>query len=275
MSSTLILGDIGAGKTSLMACFVKSIYKAKGRRQLSNCNAAILKFNKENRGIEPFELLEQPPIYTDLKFDVKFKVGYNEWYTPYMLNPYYMGTVNNKLDTQYLPPYSQIFISEMQTYVDSRKSITLPPQISALFAKRRHFHFDIYMDGQRGIFIDKKVREMCDRIIEIQSQEHERDGFGRIIKTIWYVREFEGYGAYEDYLERKGLNYIEKTYEYEGNVFKIYNSYSCASEFVPPMGKGAQFSILRPLSIEKIDKLPKEMAKFYNPTEPKGFRTAA
>lgn len=272
MSSTLILGNIGAGKTSLMACILKSIYRTKGRRLLSKSNRELTALNK-SQCIEPFELLEQPPIYTDLQFSVKVKIGYEKWFEPYILNPYYMGTVNSKLDTQYLPPYSQIFISEMQTYADSRKSITFPPQMSALFAKRRHFKYEIYMDGQRGVFIDKKVRELCDRIIEIQEQEHVRDEFRRIVKTNWRVREFEGYEAYEDYLERKGVCYIEKTYEYEGNVFKIYNSYGCANEFVPPKGKGTQFCTLKPLTAEEIKKLPAKIAKFYNPTEPKGFRS--
>lgn len=275
MSATLILGDPGAGKTSLMACMVKSIYRTKGRRLLNNSIDLILRLNK-TRGIEPFEIPEQPPIYTDVtSFKVKFMVGYEEWFEPYVLNPYYMGVENKKIDTQYVLPYSQIFIPEIQKYADSRKGQTFPAQLSRIFEIRRHFHLDIFMDGHRGRFIDLKIRGMCDRVIEIQGQEHERDELGRIIKTIWHVREFEGYGAYEDYCERGGTDYIENTYSYDGNIFKIYDSFGCENEFVPTAGKGAQFSTLKPLTMEEIKQLPKEIAKFYNPNEPKGFRTAA
>lgn len=275
MSARLFLGDPGAGKTSLMACILKSIYRTKGRRLLNNSIDLILRLNK-SRGIEPFEIPEQPPIYTDVtSFKVKFKVGYEEWFEPYVLNPYYMGVENKKIDTQYVLPYSQIFIPEIQKYADSRKGQTFPAQLSRIFEIRRHFHLDIFMDGHRGRFIDLKIRGMCDRVIEIQKQEHERDELGRIIKTIWYVREFEGYAAYEAYCERGGSDYVENTYSYDGNIFKIYDSFGCENEFVPTEGKGAQFSTLKPLTMEEVKRLPKEIAKFYNPNEPKGFRTGA
>lgn len=269
---TLILGIPGAGKTSLMSCMLKSIYKTQGRRLLQKCNDVITRLNKNRK--TPFKFPTQPPIYTDVTtYKVKFKVGYDKWFEPYIINPYYLGVGKKKKDVQFLLPYGQIFIPEMQKYTDSRQGQTFPKKLKRLFEIRRHFNLDIYMDGHRGHFIDLKVRAMCDRIIEIQSQEHETDVLGRITRTVWNVREFNGYKAYEEYTDHNGTDYTEKTYAYDGNIFKTYDSFGCEDEFVPP--EGEQFSTLKPLKPEEIAKLPKEVAKFYDAEEPKGYRTVA
>ena len=126
------------------------------------------------------------------------------------------------------------------------------------------------MDGHKGSFIDLRVRALVKHIIEIQQQVHEYDEMGRIIKTTWYLRLFFSLKDYDSYIERTEPTYKETTFEHEWDIFGDFNSFCCAYEFHPPKGK--KFSTLKPLSFDKVQKLPPEIAKYYNPSEPAGFR---
>lgn len=271
-SATLVLALPGAGKTSLLALLLQLAYIEHGRElQYKSCKL-ICELNREC-AIAPYELPLQPPIYTDItSFKVKFKVGYNKWFEPYGLNPYYLGVNDERRDTQFVFPYSQIFIPEIQKYADSRKGQTFPKSLSRVFEIRRHFHLDIYMDGHKGNFVDLKIRAMCDRVIDLLKQEHEYDELGRIVKTTWYCREFKSYEAYEAYNSGGEVESVETTYIHEGNIFDYYDSFGCQDEFLPPRNKGAQFSNLKALPSQKIGRLPKEIAKYYSYSEPKEFR---
>lgn len=270
MDAMLILAECGAGKTSLLNCILKKTYWEQGYELLQNSRNFITEKLNANRKV-PFELPDEPPIYTDMtSFKVKFCTGYEQYYEPYGINPFYMGLGRGKDKTQYVLPYGQIFIPEIQKYGDSRNGTTFPRALSRLFEIRRHFHLSFYMDGHRGNFIDLKIRAMCNCVIDLERQEHERDGMGRIIKTRWYCREFKNIDAYDAYYAGKDADYKETVYENTGNVFEDYDSFGCKNEFVPP--DGVQFSTLKPKSAEEIKNLPPEIAQFYDPNEPKWFR---
>lgn len=269
-SATLILALPGTGKTSLLAYLLKERYKNHGKQLLNNCCGVLERINQGRK--TPFDFPDKPPIYADVtSFKVKFKIGYDKWFEPYAINPYYMGVVREReMPIQYVLPYGQIFIPEIQKYGDSRKSTTFPSILSRVFEIRRHFNLDIFMDGHRGSFVDLKIRALCNRILDLKYQEHDYDKLGRIERTRWYCNEFSSFDAYEEFYKHSDVEYKEIVYENEGNIFNDYDSFGCESEFVPP--EGQQFSMLNPLSQSEIKKLPAEIAQFYNPSEPKGFR---
>lgn len=264
----MVLSEPGTGKTSLIGHLVESIYYNAGQERLNLCRQKLTELNK-NRA-EPFEFPEQVPIYTPRDFKLRFQIDYETYYEPYLLSPYYLGLTNDKLDTQYLLPYSVIGLPELQKYTNSRKGASLPEPFHRTFEIHRHWHLLFITDGHRGSFIDLRVRALTRLILEIQEQIHERDEMGRIIQTTWNCRAFHSVRDYEDYIDHNAETYTEVTTTHKYDIFDDYDSFGCSEEFEPPAGK--TFSMLPRLSQAEINKLPPETAKFYAMGEPAGFR---
>lgn len=264
-SATLVIAGVGEGKTSLLTHLFEEIYFKEGTELKNSCCKKLTELNKSRK--TPFILPDEPPLYTDQNsYKVKFKVGYEKWFESYSLNPYYMGATDGERPTQYVLPYSVIFIPEIQKYADSRLGLKFPRALARILEIRRHLHLKFFMDGHRGSFIDLKVRGMCDCVIDLQRQEHDYDRLGRIVRTHWYCREYKNIDKYEE-----GTDFIETVYTHEGNIFDDYDSFGCEGELIPP--DGVQFSAFKHMSYAEAQKtLPPEQAKFFNPNEPKGWR---
>ena len=260
---TIITGKPGVGKTALNTYFCWRTYQTE-REQLLKATCDKIELLNESRE-KKLTVPKEPPIFAN--YEVKFHVGYEEYYEPYYINPYYLGLANEKLKMQNLPPFSRLFISEAQRYYNSRKSSTLPDWVSRWYEMHRHYGVDIYMDVQRGKLIDLNIRELCKRFIEVQSMELDRAGGTWIRKTRWTCREFSNMQDFDDYINGDGENYSETTYEYDGDIFECYNSTSCFNEFVPI--EGADFHYL---PYHSADKPSEEAAMFYNTSEPELYR---
>ena len=169
---TVIYGLPGAGKGALMTAFVKSIYKNEGRYILKKCKETLAEYN-----VEFDKQLNEPdrvPIFTDYK--VKFLIGYKKYYETYFLNGYYFGLENDNVPVIHVPPFSRVFLTEVQRYYDSRKSSTLKEFVSRLYEMHRHNNIDIYLDLQRLGLLDLNIRDLAKRIILIEELKHEYDG---------------------------------------------------------------------------------------------------
>lgn len=263
----LVLSEPGTGKTSLLMAMIKHLYFTRGKILLKKCRNVITELNKNLK--TSFELPEEPPLYTSRDCPARFQVGYEKWYEPYMLNPYYIG-VNSYADAQFLLPWGVAAIPEFQKYTNSRRGQSLAERFYRVFEIYRHWHLLFLLDGHKGSFIDLRVRALTKHIIEIQKQVHEYDEMGRIIKTTWFCREFDSMRDYDDYILHNAATYRETKYENYGNIFECYDSFSSKDEFIPPEGKA--FSMLKPLSQSETYKLPPETAKYYSFTEPAAFR---
>lgn len=230
---TLIVGEMGVGKTALNTMFLLREYEEKRRWLLKNAISKIEKLNLSRK--QKLSIPEQVPIYTN--YDVKIHTGYKKWFKPYAVNPKKMGVPDDDAppDAEFLLPYSRVHISEAQNVWDSRAS-NMPRYQSKLFEEGRHFGVDLVLDAQRGKRLDLNIRGIAHLIIEVQYMEHEKDEFGNTVKTTWHCREFRKVREYESYLTT-GEGYTERTYEYNGNVFLNYDSKSCEKEFIPPEGK--------------------------------------
>ena len=261
---TIIFGEPGAGKTSLLAYFLKQIYRRQGDRLLNECRDRIAEENKTRE--KPLTLPNEPPIFCD--FAVKFLVGYEKEYSPYFINGYYFGVENGKMPTQYVPPGSKIFLSEAQRYFDSRRSATFPDHVSRAFEMHRHFGLDIYLDAQREGLIDLNIRGLCKRFIEVRKAEHEKTATGRIVKTTFFCREFDDLISVEQYLSGGSNAYRETTYVNRGNIFRSFDSFNHQNDFIP--GKGRDYRYLPFLA--KGENVPENLKMFYETEEPKAYR---
>ncbi len=260
---TIIFGKPGVGKTSLNTFFCELTYYTDHEWLYKTTCERIDELN-ENR-VQLLTKPDGPPIFTN--YGARFKVGYEKHYEPYYVNTYYLGLQNERIPVQSVPPNSRIFISEAQRYYNSRKSQSLPDWVSRWYEMHRHFGIEIYMDVQRVKLIDLNIRELCQKFIEVQRTEHERDSADWITKTRWYCREFDNLLDVEDYLSGNSKNYRETVYEYEGNIFESFNSTSCASEFVPAEGEDFKY-----LTFNREGGASDKNAEYYITSEPKNYR---
>ncbi len=267
---TIISGVPGAGKSSLNAYFLYSTYREEGRTLLKRCRAKIEELNKTR--LHPLTPPTQPPIYSDFK--VKFPAGYKKWYEPYFINGYYMGLSNERLKTQFLPPYAKVFLGESQRYYNSRKSGSFPDFVSRFYEMHRHFGLDIYLDVQRVRLIDPNIRELCRRFIEVQGMEHTCDKLGRITRTVWHCREFGNWIDFEDYLNTGADTYKETSYTYDGNIFDCYDSFSFFENYLPEDVAGNDICYLKHLSRAEARFIGADKAEFYKSGEPVAYRKA-
>ncbi|MGN0817780.1 MAG: zonular occludens toxin domain-containing protein [Candidatus Coproplasma sp.] len=265
---TVIFGVPGAGKSSLLTAMLIQLYKSKGRALKESTCKRINELNKKRAF--PLTFPTEPPIFSD--FCVKVKVDYEKYYSPYYINGYYFGMPNNGKATQYLPPNSKVFLSEVQRYYNSRKSANFPEHVSRLFEMHRHINFDIYMDIQRIMLVDSNIRELCKHYIEVQKKEHCYDDMGRVIGVTWYCREFFNQVNVEQYLKTGIADFKETTYTYDGDIYKCYDSNNHESDFIPEDIEGKDFDYLPFLDKKEIKKLSPEKAKFYSQLEPPEFR---
>lgn len=268
---TLIVGRPKHGKTGWLQMKIEDLYFKRRRELYKSCCAEIDKDN-DDREI-PFKYPDKdiPPIYAPLDMGSKFRVKREEYYEPFIVNPFHLSPTNKGVAPQYFLPYAQIFIPEAQKYFSSKQHQNLDPGVYAFFEKHGHKHYDIWLDSQVGGFVDARIRALVGKVIEILSMTFIYDVMGVVTKTVWQCREFDCIQDYDEYFKNPASKtYKETTYEHEGDIRKHYNAFGCKQELTPPEGK--QYSMLKPLSAAELSKLPKDVAQFYSIYEPEYYR---
>lgn len=264
----IICGKPGAGKTALNTCFALWEMQTNGAMRRKH---SIEKIKALTGGYGWLAVPEIPPIYTN--YDARFHIGYKRYIEPYKINPFLLGLPNKNVPTQYIAPYGELHITEGQDYWDSRESATFPRFVSKWFETHRHFGLDIYIDVQRAKLIDLNIRKLANKIIEVQHMVLVKDAYGRLLRTMWYCKEFASSADYEIYDNGGYVPHTNVRYIYDGNIFENFNSRSCEAEFVPKNGKN--FTYLKQLSSSEIAALPENEKIFYSTEMPKGYRTKA
>lgn len=254
---TVIYGAPGAGKGALMTYFVKTLYQTQGRQILRHCEETINEYNLEfNKKLEP---PKRVPIFTD--YEVKFRCGYNKYYSTYFLNGYYFGLENEDVPVIHVPPHAKVFLTEVQRYYDSRKSSTLKPFVSRLYEMHRHNNIDIYLDLQRLSLLDLNIRDLAKRIIYIEELSHQKDG-EIILSSTWECKEFANVSDADRYFEDGANTYTNVSFKYDGNIFKCYDSFSNKDKFVPK----EKFNYLEHNNLSNDNK------QYYDFNMPKAYR---
>ena len=225
---TVIYGAPGAGKGALMTHFIKDIYKSEGRKILNNCIGKIQEYNVEFDKV--LNAPEKVPIFSDYK--VKFRVGYEKFYETYFLNGYYFGLENENVPVIHVPPFSKVFLTEVQRYYDSRKSSTLKDFVSRLYEMHRHNNIDIFLDLQRLSLLDLNIRDLAKRVIYIEELTHEFDGY-KIVSSTWKCKEFASASDADRFFNDGAETYTNVEYKHFGNIFNSYDSFSNKDKFIP------------------------------------------
>lgn len=262
----IICGKPRVGKTALNTHFALQLLKKDGALRLKRCIAEINAWNAA-RANNKLVVPDTPPIYTN--YEANFKIGYKKSISPMWVNPFYVGLPNDNIPVQFILPYGELHITEGQRYWDSRESASLPDHVSRWFETHGHFFLDIYIDVQRAKLIDKNIRALA-KIIEVQRMVHVKDVYGRILRTMWFCREFASSADYETYADGGYAPYKTTRYTHEGNIFESYNSRSCKSDFVPSVADN--FTILQQPNAVNMQSLPEDMKKYYSSKQPKEFR---
>lgn len=224
-----IYGPPGAGKGCLQTSLIEDLYYKEGFDVYRNCCSAIDDYNLKNN-----RKLSKPsrvPFYSD--FEVKFKVGYKKFYSTYFENGFYFGLENDRLPSMYVPPYSKVFLTEVQRYYDSRKSSSLPDFVSRLYEMHRHFHLDIYLDLQRLGLLDLNIRELLSKVIYIENLKVVKNKLDEVHHVEWICREFESAKDADAYIDNGANVGKVVTFYHEGDIFENYNSFSNEEKFIP------------------------------------------
>lgn len=255
-----VIGDAGAGKTSWINAQLARIVRFEGQRRQRLSIAEIEYINHSRQ--TPLTPPDQFPIYTN--FDAQYKIGYEKVYKPYYMDESYFGLPNLGKTVIPVVPFSVVALQEMDDEYNSRERGLMVRSITGLYNKRRHWHLDIFIDLHKLMILDSILRTTADKVVEIQCSKHEKNFAGRITKTTWYCREFDDIKEAQKYVSSDGKDgvYRETEYTYEGDIFRCFDTHSCADEFVPK--EGDDFIYLRQPSEVDIKKLPPEIAKFYS-----------
>ena len=236
---TIIFGLPGAGKTAFMTYLLKTMYDAQRNELFKFTCKKILEINKEYG--TNFTLPTQTPIFINTNYDVKFKIGFNKNFTPYVFDIRKFGVPLEGIDPkkklegiQFVPPGSQLFVPELQKYINSHEWEGVPKETRTAFEEHRQWWLNFVFDVQRPIMVAAAIRELGSRFIHVIKHENEYNFAGGVEKTTFYTLEFGSWQEAEAYVNTgRTAGGARKKYVYNGNIFKCYDSYSCRKDFVP------------------------------------------
>lgn len=228
---TGIFGLPGVGKTALNTHFLVDSYMNEGGIRLQESIDMIGELNRAHR--RALTVPPKAPYYAT--YDVEFLTGYEEYYRPFVFNPFFFGFDNADLSVMHLAPFSQVHIMEAQKYYDSRQSSTFPSWASRAYETHRHFRLDIYYDCQRIDLIDLNIRRITERFYCVLGMENNYRANGALSESIFHCLRFDDYSAVDEYI-KTGKGGMSETIRHKGNIFECYNSYDCADQFLPDRG---------------------------------------
>ncbi|MGN0813181.1 MAG: zonular occludens toxin domain-containing protein [Candidatus Coproplasma sp.] len=231
-----VFGDCKVGKTAFLTYQIKNLYLNHGDEILSFSKSIIAEENAKRQ--KKLSYPRKPPIYTN--FDVTITKPDGTVFKPYRIvgNEIGLNEFNPEGNYKYFYPAAHIFIDEAQCYFDS-KGGELKRAISAFFEMHGHYDLDIWLAAQRGILIDKNIRNIAKDFKLIKELTHETSVFGNVTKSFWRVWEFTDKCEFEKFLASDGSEgeHNEKFYVDNGNILDCYNSRCYRTKYLPPEGK--------------------------------------
>lgn len=135
-----------------------------------------------------------------------------------------IGLPNDERRMSFQPPYSHIFLDEAQGAFDSRKYRTFKDYVSRYFEYHGHIHLDLYLAAQRQTLIDKNIRELSCRVLEVVDLKHVYD-YNVLVRSIWTCHEFTHSSEASKYVEGAAAAFNTVQYVHEGDIFRHYDSF--------------------------------------------------
>jgi len=227
---TYVVGERGVGKTTLLAHFAteymippRSVY------DLSICKQEIRRLRAggwENLSLAPHV---QHLVYVVDDTFIARGLGYKPRISM-ELQFEKIGLYDGIHEVDYLLPYAKIFLPEIQSKLDSRKSMTaerVADYFLRYIERQRKVGVQMWADTQIDDSADKRFRSLSDKLIEVQGKKDFYDFHGRLIKTVWRCYEFEGIRQYTRYKDSGNVREAVKTaYTHYGNIYACVDSYS-------------------------------------------------
>ena len=219
---TFICGIPGAGKTSYLANLaIREMIN--GRINYLNCKRDFKLLNESgfNLNLPPLKHL----VYCDTS------IHFGKKYYSYFCDGFSIGLPNPFFETDFIPPYSKIFLDESQRYYDSRMSKYLRDDVYKWYQLHRHNDYDVYLACQRLGNIDLNIRSIGERFLIMDKISVIKNEYGFITNVLWFFTEFNSCEIAEEYQ----LSNNKSNYEKYGkklidtcnfNIFSCYNSKS-------------------------------------------------
>lgn len=227
---TYVVGERGVGKTTLLAHFAteymippRSVY------DLLLCKKEIERLRAggwNNLSLAPHV---QHLVYVVDDTFIARGLGYKPRISM-ELQFEKIGLYDGVHEVSYLLPYAKIFLPEIQSKLDSRKSMTaerVADYFLRYIERQRKVGVQMWADTQIDDSADKRFRSLSDKLIEVQRKQDYYDFHGRLVKTVWHCYEFDGIRQYTRYKDSGNVREAVKTaYTHYGNIYACVDSYS-------------------------------------------------
>lgn len=227
---TYVVGERGVGKTTLLAHFATEyMIPPRAIDDVQLCRAEIERLRAggwDNLSLAPHVrhlvyvvddifiargLGYQPRVSMELQFEK-------------------IGLFDGVHEVSYLLPYAKIFLPEIQSKLDSRKSMTserVADYFLRYIERQRKVGVQMWADTQIDDSADKRFRSLADKLIEVQGKRDYYDRHGRLLKTVWLCLEFSCVRQYARYKDSGNAKIGVKTaYTHYGNIYNCVDSYS-------------------------------------------------
>ncbi len=227
---TYVVGERGVGKTTLLAHFATEyMIPPRSVRDLYICKKEIGRLRAGGWDNLSLAAHVQHLVYVVDDTFIARGLGYKPRISM-ELQFEKIGLYDGIHEVDYLLPYAKIFLPEIQSKLDSRKSMTaerVADYFLRYIERQRKVGVQMWADTQIDDSADKRFRSLSDKLIEVQNKQDYYDFHGRLIKTVWRCYEFEGIRQYTRYKDSGNVREAVKTaYTHYGNIYACVDSYS-------------------------------------------------
>lgn len=224
-------GRIGAGKTSLTTAMMSLDYKYHSKMRLRMAQSIIKEYNSNGGHLE----LPEHLYYSNIDICLTDPRKRNAPHTNFAdINRF--GIPNDDYAVQYFPPYSVIYFSEVDNWLNSHKWQDISAHVRECLKYIRKMHYTVIFDVQVFDQVAKQLRQLSTDIFSIRDCVYEPAKFFGLIKQREHWR-FYWINPQEiemqSTLEKSGITIpkseIPKVFyklTYKGNVFTQYDSYA-------------------------------------------------
>lgn len=227
---TYVVGERGVGKTTLLAHFATEyMIPPRSVSDLQQCRKEIERLRAggwDNLSLAPHV---QHLVYVVDDIFLARGLGYKPRVSM-ELQFEKIGLYDGVHEVDYLLPYAKIFLPEIQSKLDSRKSMTserVADYFLRYIERQRKVGVQMWADTQIDDSADKRFRSLADKLIEVQGKRDYYDFHGRLVKTVWNCYEFTGVRQYTRYKDSGNAKIaVRTTYTHYGNIYNCVDSYS-------------------------------------------------
>ena len=185
---TYVVGERGVGKTTLLAHFATEyMIPPRSISDLLQCRREIERLRAggwDNLSLAPHV---QHLVYVVDDTFIARGLGYKPRVSM-ELQFEKIGLYDGVHEVDYLLPYAKIFLPEIQSKLDSRKSMTaerVADYFLRYIERQRKVGVQMWADTQIDDSADKRFRSLSDKLIEVQNKRDFYDHYGRLVKTVW------------------------------------------------------------------------------------------